>query len=87
MKYCITRIFGGGKLGEFGKSSMICQTKIIQFSTYINSFLADLFIHQIFCQNLVSAIFTIQYSHQTFLLYGTSIGGQVSKCVNDTAHR
>ena len=31
---CIAEKFGGGKFGEFGKSSLIYQTKTIQISTY-----------------------------------------------------
>ena len=35
--------------GEFGKSSVICQIKTIQISTYnLIAFLADLFIRQTF---------------------------------------
>ena len=32
--YCIAGKFGGGKFGKFGESSMICQIKTIQISTY-----------------------------------------------------
>jgi len=34
--YCIA-----GKFGEFGESSMICQTKTIQISTYYYNLLAE----------------------------------------------
>ena len=32
--HCIAGMFGGGKFGEFGESSVICQTKTIQISSY-----------------------------------------------------
>ena len=34
MYYRIAVKFGGGKFGEFGELSAICQTKTIQLSTY-----------------------------------------------------
>ena len=42
-----------GRFGEFGESSVICQTKTIQLVLTINNLLADLLIHQIlFCKML-----------------------------------
>ena len=32
--YCMEGNFGGGNVVEFGESSVICQTKTIQISTY-----------------------------------------------------
>ena len=52
---------GGGKLGEFGKSSAVCQTKPIQIRIIvtINNLLANLFICQsLFHQNLYLSTFT-----------------------------
>ena len=34
LNYCIAVKNGGGKFGEFGESSVIRQTKIIQISNY-----------------------------------------------------
>ena len=41
---------GGGKLGEFGESSAICQTKTIQISSNL---LADLFSYKFFAKLLI----------------------------------
>ena len=48
----------GRKFGEFGKSSVIRQTKTIEVLVTINNPLADLLVRQTF-------------PHQTFLLYGS----------------
>ena len=42
--------FGGGNIGKFGESSVICQTKTIQI---INNLLADLLIHQTFFRQML----------------------------------
>ena len=42
-----------GKFGEFGESSMICQTKIIQISLTINNFMVDLLIRQTFFSQML----------------------------------
>ena len=47
LSYHIAAMFGGGKFGEFGKSSMISQTKIINLELVVtinNNLLADPFI-------------------------------------------
>jgi len=61
-----------GKFGEFGKSSMIRQTKPIQTSTYNYNLLAES-IHSpnFFCQMLKTRKFAKLYPCQTFPLYGT----------------
>jgi len=63
----------GRKFGEFGKSSMIRQTKTIQISTYNYNLLAE-YIHSpnFFCQMRETSEFTKLYIHQTFPLYGTT---------------
>jgi len=67
--YCIAGKFGR-KFGKFGESSLICQTKIIQISTYyIYSLLAEFIIHQTFCQVLKTSKFTQLLPRQTFPLY------------------
>ena len=67
--YGIAGKFGGGKFGEFGESSVICQTKIIQISTNL---LADLLIRQIlFRQRLDNSQLAKLSLRQTFPLYGT----------------
>ena len=47
LSYHIAAMFGGGKFGEFGKSSMISQTKIINLELVVtinNNLLTDPFI-------------------------------------------
>ena len=53
--YPIAGKFGGGR--KFGKSSTICQTKVI---VTINNLLTDLFIHQI----QIFLLYNIQYTQQ-----------------------
>jgi len=57
-----------GKFGEFGKSSVICQTKTIQISTY-NYNLSTEFIHlpNFFCQMLETSKFAKLYPCYTLL--------------------
>ena len=43
-----------GKFGNFGKSSVICQTKIIQLVLTINNLLADLLIRQNFFRQMLN---------------------------------
>jgi len=64
-RYCIA-----GKFGKFGESRAICQTKIIQISTYNYNLLAES-IHSpnFFCQMFKTSKFAKLYSHQAFLLY------------------
>jgi len=65
-----TYILYSRKVGEFGKSSLICQTKIIQISTYNYNLLTES-IHSpnIFCQMLKTTKFPKLSPCQTFLLY------------------
>ena len=59
-----------GKFGEFGELSAICQTKIIQISSYNNKPLVDLFICQLFfSQTLEKSTFAKLSTRQTFLLH------------------
>ena len=61
--------FGGGKFGELGKSSMICQSKLV---LTIKNLLADLLIRQTFFrQMLKKSQFAKLFPRQTFPLYGT----------------
>ena len=61
----------GGKFGEFGKSSVIHQTKTIQIVLTINNLLADLLIHQTFFhQMLEKSQFAILSPCKTFPPYG-----------------
>ena len=61
----------GGKFGEFGKLSMIHQTKPSKLVLTINNLLADLLICQtFFCQRLEQSQFTKLSPRQTFPLYG-----------------
>jgi len=64
----------GRKLGEFGESSVIRQTKTIQISTYNYNILAE-FIHSpnFFRQMLETSKFAKLSPHQTFPLYGIMI--------------
>ena len=60
----------GGKFGGLGKSSVICQTKLV-FT--INNLLADLLIRlTFFRQMLEKSQFTKLPPHHTFPLYGTN---------------
>ena len=60
----------GGKFGELGESSMICQTKLV-FT--INNLLADLLIRQTFFrQMLEKSQFAKLPPRQTFRLYSTN---------------
>jgi len=60
-----------GKLGEFGESSMIFQTKTIQISTYNYNLLAEsIHLPNFFCQMLEMSKFAKLYPCPTFPLYG-----------------
>jgi len=59
-----------GKFGEFGKSSLIPQTKTIQISTYNYNLLAEsIHLPNFFCQILKMSKFAKLSPHQTFPLY------------------
>jgi len=64
----------GRKFDEFGKLSLIRQTKTIQISTYIYNLLAE-FIHlpHFFHQMLKTSKFAKLLSRQTLLLYGSNM--------------
>ena len=59
------------KLDEFTKSSVICQTIIIQKNNYINNILADLIYWSNFLPKSSWIHFAKHYCHQIFLLYGS----------------
>jgi len=60
-----------GKFGEFDKSSLICQTKTIQISTYNYNLWQNLFIRQTFFRQMLKMnIFAKLSPHKTFPLYG-----------------
>jgi len=61
----------GRKFGEFGKSSMICQTKTIQISTYNYNLLAESIHSPNFFRQMVKTSKFAKLSHrQTFPLHG-----------------
>jgi len=63
----------GIKFGEFGKSQAIHQTKTIQIFTYNYKLLAEsIHLPNLFVKMLKTSKFTKLYTHQTFLLYGTT---------------
>ena len=60
------------RFGEFGKSSMICQTKPSILVLTINNLLADLLIHQIFFHQMLEKSQFAKLSRcQTLSLYGS----------------
>ena len=68
----------GGKCGEFGELSVICQAKTIQIIVLtMNILLADLLIHQIFIhQMLENSKITKPFPRQIFLLYSSQLANQ-----------
>ena len=55
-----------GKFGEFGESSMICQTKLV---LTIYNLLTDLLIRQTFFRQMLKSVNLPIFPHQTFQLY------------------
>ena len=77
MKYYIAGMFGGGTKEDFANYQWFAKLKPSKLIVTINKLLANLFVHQLSCQNLDSSIFTKYYSHQTLFppnfptIYGT----------------
>ena len=57
--------FVGEKIGKFGESSVIRQTKIIQIKLTINNLLADLLIRQTFFRQMLEKSQYAKFSRYT----------------------